>query len=156
MCKLQCTPFLFFCEFFFFFFTKVRLPAQQLLHEVSSGRLSGTGCKCQFFPHHTGIAQKGCVLAQCLARTCPLHYLPLYQPTTSCLWPLRTSLSFSMCSAWWKLKDWTEDSTACLQGRFDCADWEMFHQMCTSFIELTDVISFYICYFFLSSTMDPP
>ena len=54
------------------------------------------------------------------------------------------------------VKDWTEDSTACLQGRFDCTDWEMFHQMCTSFIELTDVISFYICYFFLSSTMDPP
>ena len=39
--------------------------------------------------------QLTCVLAQCLARTRPLHYLPLDQPTTTvCFWPLCTSLSF--------------------------------------------------------------
>ena len=42
------------------------------------------------------------------------------------------------------VKDWTEDSVVCLQGCFDCTDWEMFDQMCTSFNELTDVISSYI------------
>ena len=44
------------------------------------------------------------------------------------------------------VKDWTEDSVACLQGCFDCTDWEMFDQMCTSFNELTDVISSYISF----------
>ena len=34
------------------------------------------------------------------------------------------------------VKDWTEDSIACLQGCFDCTDWEMFDQMCTRFNEL--------------------
>ena len=42
------------------------------------------------------------------------------------------------------VKDCTEDSVACLQGCFDCTDWDMFDQMCTSFNELTDVISSYI------------
>ena len=44
------------------------------------------------------------------------------------------------------VKDWTEDSIACLQGCFDCTDWEMFDQMCTSFNKLTDVISTYISF----------
>ena len=44
------------------------------------------------------------------------------------------------------VKDWTEDSIACLQGCFDCTDWEMIDQMCTSFNELTDVISSYISF----------
>ena len=44
------------------------------------------------------------------------------------------------------VKDWTEDSVVCLQGCFDCTDWEMFDQMCTSFNELTDVISSYISF----------
>ena len=34
------------------------------------------------------------------------------------------------------VKDWTEDCIDCLQGCFDCTDWEMFDQMCTSFNEL--------------------
>ncbi len=44
------------------------------------------------------------------------------------------------------VKDWTEHSVACLQGCFDCTDWEMFDQMCTSFNELTDVISSFISF----------
>ena len=44
------------------------------------------------------------------------------------------------------MKDWTEDSVAYLQWCFDCTDWDMFDQMCTSFNELTDVISSYISF----------
>ncbi len=44
------------------------------------------------------------------------------------------------------VKDWTEHSVTCLQGCFDCTDWEMFDQMCTSFNELTDVISSFISF----------
>ena len=83
-----------------------------------------------------------------MARTRPLHYLPLDQPpTTACFWPLCDKPVTQRVQRVVKtVKDWTEDSVVCLQGCFDCTDWEMFDQMCTSFNELTDVISSYISF----------
>ena len=57
--------------------------------------------------------------------------VPVYKPVIQRVQPVMKTV-----------KDWTEDSVACLQGCFDCTDLEMFDQMCTSFNELTDVICF--------------
>ncbi|KAK0147387.1 hypothetical protein N1851_013150 [Merluccius polli] len=42
-----------------------------------------------------------------------------------------------------EVKIWSDESTACLQGCFDCTDWEMFKDSCTDIDELTDVICSY-------------
>ena len=83
-----------------------------------------------------------------MARTRPLHYLPLDQPpTTACFWPLCDKPVTQRVQRVVKtVKDWTEDSVACSQECFDCTDWEMFDQMCTNFNELTNVSSSYISF----------
>ncbi len=43
-----------------------------------------------------------------------------------------------------EVKIWSEESTACLQGCFDCTNWEMFKDSCKDIDELTDVICSYL------------
>lgn len=45
-----------------------------------------------------------------------------------------------------EVKIWSEESTACLQGCFDCTDWEMFNDSCTDIDKLTDVICSYLTF----------
>ena len=45
-----------------------------------------------------------------------------------------------------EVKIWSEDSTARLQGCFDCTDWEVFKDSCEHIDELTDVVCSYITF----------
>ena len=45
-----------------------------------------------------------------------------------------------------EVKMWTDDSTARLQGCFDCTDWEVFKDSCEHIDELTDVVCSYITF----------
>ena len=45
-----------------------------------------------------------------------------------------------------QVKVWNEDSTARLQGCFDCTDWDVFRNSCSSLDELTDVVTSYVSF----------
>lgn len=45
-----------------------------------------------------------------------------------------------------EVKRWSDDSTARLQGCFDCTDWEVFKDSCVHIDELTDVVCSYITF----------
>lgn len=47
-----------------------------------------------------------------------------------------------------EVKIWSEESIACLQGCFECTDWEMFKDSCKDIDELTDVVCSYFTFFF--------
>ncbi|KAK7505570.1 hypothetical protein BaRGS_00003315, partial [Batillaria attramentaria] len=42
------------------------------------------------------------------------------------------------------VKVWTASSIACLQGCFDCTDWEVFYDACRTLDELVDTVTAYI------------
>ena len=45
-----------------------------------------------------------------------------------------------------EVRIWSEESTSCLQGCFDCTDWDMFKDSCTDIDELTDVVCSYVTF----------
>lgn len=45
-----------------------------------------------------------------------------------------------------EVKIWSEESIACLQGCFECTDWEMFKDSCKDIDELTDVVCSYVTF----------
>ena len=44
------------------------------------------------------------------------------------------------------VKVWNEDIIARLQGCFDCTDWDVFRNSCSSLDELTDVVTSYVSF----------
>ena len=45
-----------------------------------------------------------------------------------------------------EVKVWNEDGIARLQGCFDCTDWDVFRNSCSSLDELTDVVTSYVSF----------
>ncbi len=60
--------------------------------------------------------------------------------------PIYTSLMKRVKCVEKQVKVWNEDSTARLQGCFDCTDWDVFRNSCNSLDELTDVVTSYVSF----------
>ena len=65
-----------------------------------------------------------------------VHLVPIY----------KSLLKLSAKCVERQVKVWNEDSTARLQGCFDCTDWDVFRNSCSSLDELTDVVTSYVSF----------
>ena len=87
------------------------------------------------------------------ARYIPNAYRSIAKPpigdadhNTVHLVPIYKSLLKSAKCVEREVKVWNEDGIARLQGCFDCTDWDVFRNSCSSLDELTDVVTSYVSF----------